>query len=369
MAPAIQPSQGVLAGCPAAPSIAKLIIHPVAASITSKTATTNLDVWVDDLSLDAVAKNAEEVARASLKLFRSLRTALVDRGASVSMDKTCFVATSASAAKALNTLRCPTDPVVKPLARDLGVTSGGVRRRVLGLAEQTRQKAQARHGKLCKLRVPGQRHRLRIVRASICMAGLFGHQALGVSPKRRKWYRTIVANHLGRQKLGSLDMVFAVMGHLCEDPFAAILRHHFKAVARVFNKWEVQEPGKLSSAWRSQWHRLQAGKYPWLRVAGPLAATQAYLSELGVEASDPSKWMRGEAILHVNWASMDTPRQVLQWIGQVQKAQSRQRVSALEGCGLLRHGVDLVVPKKLLRKNSSIRTPLSVSKHFGKELS
>ena len=138
--------------------------------------------------------------------------------------KTCFVATSASAAKALSTLRCPTDPEVKPFARDLGVTSSGVRRRLLGLAQHRMHKARARHTKLCKLRVPGQRHRLRIVRASICMAGLFGHQALGVSPKRRKWYRTITANHLGRQKLGSLDLVFTVLGHLCEDPFC----DHFK---------------------------------------------------------------------------------------------------------------------------------------------
>ena len=36
LAPPIRPSQGVLAGCPAAPSIAKLIIHPIAAAISSK---------------------------------------------------------------------------------------------------------------------------------------------------------------------------------------------------------------------------------------------------------------------------------------------------------------------------------------------
>ena len=350
IAPPIWPKQGVLAGCPAAPSIAKLIIHPIAASITSRSGTTNLDVWVDDLSLDAVDKSPEAVARTSLRLFRGLRTALQDRGASLSMDKTCFVATSASAAKALSTLRCPTDPEVKPFARDLGVTSSGVRRRLLGLAEQRRHKARARHTKLCKLRVPGQRHRLRIVRASICMAGLFGHQALGVSPKRRKWYRTITANHLGRQKLGSLDLVFTVLGHLCEDPFATILRQHFKAVSRVFFKWVVQDSAKFLSVWRAQWQRIHGGKHVWLRVAGPLAASQAYLSELGVDAANPCRWTWGDKVLHVNWASEDTPRQVLEWIAELHKTQLRHRVSALEGCSMLRQGADLVVPKKLLKK-------------------
>ena len=350
IAPPIWPKQGVLAGCPAAPSIAKLIIHPIAASITSRSGTTNLDVWVDDLSLDAVDKSPEAVARTSLRLFRGLRTALQDRGASLSMDKTCFVATSASAAKALTTLRCPTDPEVKPFARDLGVTSAGVRRRMLGLAEQRRQKARVRHTKLCKLRVPGQRHRLRIVRASICMAGLFGHQALGVSPKRRKWYRTITASHLGRQKLGSLDLVFTVLGHLCEDPFATILRQHFKAVSRVFYKWAVQDSAKFLSVWRTQWQRIHGGKHVWLRVAGPLAASQAYLSELGVDAANPCRWTWGDKVLHVNWASEDTPRQVLEWIAALHKTQLRNRISALEGCSMLKQGADLVVPKKLLKK-------------------
>ena len=51
VSPCITPTTGVLAGCPAAPSIAKLIIHPVAAALTGRAGATNLDVWLDDLSL------------------------------------------------------------------------------------------------------------------------------------------------------------------------------------------------------------------------------------------------------------------------------------------------------------------------------
>ena len=60
--PAIIPFRGVLAGCPAAPSISKLVVHPVAATVQSKRATSNLDVWIDDMSLDSVHASARQVA-------------------------------------------------------------------------------------------------------------------------------------------------------------------------------------------------------------------------------------------------------------------------------------------------------------------
>ena len=131
----------------------------------------------------------------------------------MSIAKTSFVTSSSEAAKALNLLLEPTDPKVKTVARDLGVSSAGARRRVLGLAEQRRLKAMSRAKKLDRLRVTTISHRVRIVRASVCSAGLWGQQAVGFSPKRRKWYRTLCAKHIGRQKLGSLDITFLLMAY------------------------------------------------------------------------------------------------------------------------------------------------------------
>ena len=56
--PPIWPSRGVLAGCPAAPSVSKLVVHPMAERIAAKKSVCNLDVWIDDLSLDSVSKSA-----------------------------------------------------------------------------------------------------------------------------------------------------------------------------------------------------------------------------------------------------------------------------------------------------------------------
>ncbi|CAE7239501.1 GIP [Symbiodinium sp. CCMP2592] len=80
LCPAITPTKGVLAGCPAAPSISKLVVHPIAVAATSKRATSNLDVWIDDLSLDCVGASAKQIASDAVLLFRSLRTSIEATG-------------------------------------------------------------------------------------------------------------------------------------------------------------------------------------------------------------------------------------------------------------------------------------------------
>ena len=361
LCPPIFPSRGVLAGCPAAPSISKLVVHPIAERLHGKSSVTNLDIWIDDLSLDSVSKSAKQVAADCLKLFRGLRTDLEARGAKVSLEKTAFVASSAKAAKALQAIRVDSDPQIRTVARDLGVTSMGARRRVLGLAEHRRRKACKRSQKLNRLGIQTQAHRVRIVRASICAAGLWGHQAVGVSPKRRKWYRTLCAKHIGRQKLGSLDMTFLVLHHKCEDPHLTLLRQHFRSVARVFRKWQLADPDKFASTWASIWTWLIEAPQYWKRVNGPFSALLAYCLDLGIVASQPNFWSHGENSLHLDWKCPDAARHVWQWVVPIWEAERLERISGLEGCQDLKDGVDTVVPHRLLKRrffNKSTTTNL-----------
>ncbi|CAE7315095.1 unnamed protein product [Symbiodinium sp. CCMP2592] len=331
LCPPIWPGRGVLAGCPAAPSVSKLVIHPVAEKLASKKSACNLDIWIDDLSLDSVNKSPVQVASDSLLLFRALRRDLEAKGAQISISKTCFVASSTEAAKAMSKLLDANDPQVKSMTRDLGVTSAGGRRRVLGLAEQRRKKAAGRSRKLNRLAIPGRAHRLRIVKASVCSAGLWGHQAQGVSPKRRKFYRTLIAKHLGRHKLGSLDLTFVVNRRRCEDPHLTLLRQHVRAVARVFRRWVLVDSDKFKSTWVSIWLWLSPSQHPWKRVNGPLAALIAYLIELGVQAPQAHHWQRGDSTLTIDWACHDATRKVWHWLLPLWETVQLQRVSLLEG--------------------------------------
>ena len=348
--PPIWPGRGVLAGCPAAPSVTKLVIHPVAAKLASKKSASNLDIWIDDLTLDSINKSPMQVASDSLSLFRGLKQDLESKGAQISISKTCFVASSTEAAKALRKILDDSDPEVKPMNRDLGITSAGGRRRVLGLAEHRRQKAAGRSRKLNKLAVPGRAHRLRIVRASLCSAGLWEHQAQGVSPKRRKFYRTLVARHLGHQKLGCLDLTFIVNRRRCEDPNLTLLKQRVRATARVFRRWHSSEPGKFRSTWADIWTWLTASQHPWKKVNGPLAALMAYLHELGVQAPQAHRWTRDGNSLTIDWSSLDATRHVWQWLLPIWEHVRLQRVSLNDGCQALADGLDATVPERLQKR-------------------
>ena len=350
LCPPIWPGRGVLAGCPAAPSVTKLVIHPVAAKLAAKKSASNLDIWIDDLTLDSVSKSPLQVASDSLKLFRGLKQDLDSKGAQISISKTCFVASSTEAAKALGKLLDESDPQVKTMNRDLGITSAGGRRRVLGLAEHRRKKAAGRSRKLKKLSVPGRAHRLRIVRASLCSAGLWGHQAQGVSPKRRKFYRTLVAKHLGHQKLGCLDLTFIVNRRRCEDPNLTLLKQHVRATARVFRRWQSAEPGKFKSTWADIWAWLTVSQHPWKKVNGPMAALMAYLHELGVQAPQAQRWHKGDDTLTIDWASLDATRRVWRWLLPIWEHVRLQRISLYEGGQALGDGLDVTVPERLHKR-------------------
>ena len=339
LCPPIFPSRGVLAGCPAAPSISKLVVRPIAERLNGKSSVTNLDIWIDDPSLDSVNKSAKQVAADCLKLFRGLRTDLEAGGAKVSLEKTSFAASSAKAAKALQALRVDSDPQVRTVARDLGVTSTGARGRVLGLAEHRRRKACKRSQKLNRLGIQNQVHQVRIVRASICSARLWGHQAVGVSPKRRKWYRTLCAKRIGRQKLGSLDVTFLVLRHNCEDPRLTLLRQRFRSVVRVFRKWQLADPDKFASARASIWTWLIEAPQCWKRVNGPLSALLATALIWELLLRDPI------------FGVMEKIPCIL--IGNALKAARLERISGLEGCQDLKDGVDTVVPHRLLKRRFS----------------
>ena len=183
----------------------------------------------------------------------------------------------------------------------------------------------------------------------MCSAGLWGHQAVGVSPKRRKWFRSLCAKQIGRQKLGSLHIAFMIMSHKCENPHVTLLRQHLRAVSRVFCKWQAADPAKFASTWFNLWQRLSEVP-PWKRVAGPMAATQAYLLDLGVSAPSPQEWRHGSDTLRVRWDCHDASRKVWQWVYPIWENARNARITSLSGCSRLQGGVDTTVPRRLLKR-------------------
>ena len=96
----------------------------------------------------------------------------------------------------------PEDPPIKAVAKDLGIDSMmGVRRRVTTHKKRFK-KGQQRAKRLAALHIKSPTKNLRVFRAGVQSVALYGHESVGVTPKRMKWLRGVVAGFAGRKKLG-----------------------------------------------------------------------------------------------------------------------------------------------------------------------
>ena len=67
----IRATNGVQAGCPAAPSLAKVALHPVIEKIQRRRDVANVDCWLDDVSIDIQHKSFKHVADSAIRVYRS----------------------------------------------------------------------------------------------------------------------------------------------------------------------------------------------------------------------------------------------------------------------------------------------------------
>ena len=123
--------------------------------------------------------------------------------------------------------------------------------------------------------------KVRLYKGSILAAALYGHEGVGVSPKRRKWFRGLLAQVLGRPNQASVDATLDMHGNRVEDPWFTIVAQHFKSVRRLLLQWPERDFSRLQQGWERLELWLQEAEHPWKRAAGPLGACWCYLQEPG----------------------------------------------------------------------------------------
>ena len=123
----IHPSRGLLQRS----TLAKLALEEPLQQVVRAQGVTNVDVWLDDVSIDTVHNSAAIGAGAALQTYRELYGHLQAEGLVISQKKTHFVDSSAKVVAELNKARAEADPETRSLARDLGIDSAGARRRRL----------------------------------------------------------------------------------------------------------------------------------------------------------------------------------------------------------------------------------------------
>ena len=118
---ALYPQQGLLQGCPLAPSISKLAMFDPVVAASQMPGVQHCDLWLDDCSLDVTHADADIVAAQALEVYRCLKTDLSAQGLQVNVNKTHFTCSSAKAEKCLKKILKEGDPEVSSVVKDLGV--------------------------------------------------------------------------------------------------------------------------------------------------------------------------------------------------------------------------------------------------------
>ena len=316
-----------------APLVAKLVLAPVIESFVGQHPKSSVDVWVDDISVDFVGQEAHTVAKDALAGYEELKHGLEAAGLTLSVTKTGFLTSSIECKNQLNLLRREEQPKAQDLLKDLGLDSSGARRRRIGTQQQRLLKGRGRQSKMLHFKLRSRPVRIRIWKTSVHAAVSYGVEAQGMAPQRLRVLRAQLARHGGLQKGGSCDIVFDQQNKL-QDPRDTAIERQLKAMHQLVQAWPTAQRGELEAAWRVSWKRLQAAAYPWMVVAGPMAALQAYLQEMKWDATLLHDWVRQpRGVRPVAQLNLEYPWPYLQKQLHEELAHQRaSRIQELEHC-------------------------------------
>ena len=297
MTPFFTVTNGVPAGCPQAPLLAKAVLAPALQPWQQQHPTIHLSSWVDNVGFDTASPTALQAATAAVEAYRDLHKRLLGLGLQVNPKKTAFVATDKATERELKALLQEDEPQVAPVMRDLGIDHQAARKRRIPVMKQRIKKATARKVKLRSLKIPALKVRLRLHRGGVQPVALWGVESQGLAPRYRAALRHGMGKHLGHHTGGLLDVTYDIHAKRYIDPSDQVLIHHIKAVHHLVQAWPPEQLQALEQAWRQTYLQLQQKQYPWYSVRRPLTATIVYLLEWGWQPQELLHWSRPETQL------------------------------------------------------------------------
>ena len=239
-------------------------------------------------------------------------------------------------------------PEVAELVKDLGLDSAGAKRRRVTTSLKRFRICVSRHAKLKTYKL-SRRQKTKVFSASPLAAGLYGHQAQGVAPKRLKVVRAAIARHAGRSQLGSTDVILDLMAHQVQDPLLKVVLEQADALFRAFINISPQGSRILLRTWKVAWKRQSSAIHGWKTVAGPVAAMCQYCLDLDIDASDPLLWKCKNRQLRINLDSPTCSHNIRSFLSTAVgefRAAKLGSVTTAEGAA---EGVDWTIPRRLLK--------------------
>ena len=282
---------GILAGDPQAPQVAKVYLYRAMKRFKEKFPEAQMDLWIDDASYDVVADRAEDAAETAVQAFKFLRAELQADNLLISKEKTGFLINNKALKPELEKRLTSEDPKVVDAMRDLGCDSAAGRLRRVKVVQKRTKQGQKKQGKLIKLKIPQQHIKIKLHKGSVKAGSMWGIEAMGLAPQRRRQHQLAMGRCLGLQAKGSLDVVMDMnQQHL--DPGDEAALKQVKAFHYLAGQWPEDQSVLITNAWRNTMERLSSFKYPWKVVKGPMAALQAYLMEGGWDFTNMWEWWK-----------------------------------------------------------------------------
>ena len=291
-------TQGILAGCPLAPGLSKLVMHDIVEPIWQGPPQCHVDLYIDDTGFDVVHNDPRQCANMAYQVWQEARKRFRDAKLPLSIGKTAWICSNKKVEKALSKLLQDGDPTIRDIHRDLGVDSGwGKRRRIVN--HRSRMcKGGARKKRLDTL-APDRGPKIRAYKQGVLSVALYGHVAIGLAPKRLKRIRHQQAQVLGRMSLGSTEYVLELANSKHEDPAFTVINQHFRFFHQLLVKWNQGSLEEIEVSWRFWYKRILNHKEPWRIVVGPIGAAVCYLKALGWTALSLTVWRAGDEEFHL----------------------------------------------------------------------
>ena len=108
--PFFRVGQGIPAGCPKAPLLAKAVLAPALIPWKQQHQEVHLSSWVDDVGFDTHGRTPIQVAQTAIEACRNLHDRLVRLGLKVNAKKTAFIATARQLTEPYETFFNPMNP-------------------------------------------------------------------------------------------------------------------------------------------------------------------------------------------------------------------------------------------------------------------
>ena len=155
-----------------------------------------------------------------------------------------------------------------------------------------------------------------------------------------------MAEQCGRQKMGNLEVALSSVSDRYQDPGRTMMVQQVEAWFQLKKRWAGKED-LLERTWGLTVQKLEEASSRWQMVKRPLAATVAYLLDLGWQPRDSDEWLDTQGTRH----TMHTPQQecrVLDLLQQTYQEEVDRRIATGLAAPELKGGIDWTVGRKLL---------------------